>query len=516
MMDYSITLSCLRHSENALWGSLSCPEQVSLVVPWGLISAVLKLAGFDIVSEFKTVFFLRVLLLLLAIYLMNLALTSSRWISLACAVLPLGIPYVVEALYYGHQWSNLVFLCGSIWIFADSRKSTGATRLSVCFVLLLSLSLFQNLAHLVSAWLILPLAFVISRVKFGPKESGRRLKHFLVLSVIAYLVPVAIYVARIAFWSPLDLSNLRTFGNGGPLQTVQGMGSWWQDAVFTTSSGHNLRYRHLDLFTAPSRQALRIALLVLVVCSSLFMRQLSASAAASAVRIRVFYCLLIGSLVAFMFSSIGGTRFFFPLWSRFPEILKIFREPWQKFIPLYIILFHALVAFSVLSLLENVQRDVARRLSVAALVVLAMFQAYPSLTAFNPEKPDQIYLQSESVAYWRQLDSDLKRVGAELSRRKRCVHIVSQSMTGIALVELRLWKHLADTPRLRTLSINDALSELGIRPEICRIDKESALLVDMQSNPEKERFLGIAPTFPISQGCKFTDYQTVRLIILCD
>jgi len=514
-LDYSITLNCLRIPETAFWNSFSCPEQISLMVPWGVVSEALQMFGVGIVGEFWMMFFLRVFLLITVLYLLFLAISGSRLSSLICAVIPLGVPYVIEALYYGHQWANLVLVSGSIWVFIETFASRRVMKLAMIFVLLLTLSVFQNLAHLISAWLVIPVAFAISRFRSDRAQSIDRLKCYLSIATLIYAVPLTIYVIRMPFWTPLNLGNLRIFPNGGIVQLIQGFGSWWQDATFDTLSGNELPYRNLDPFTSSLRQFIRVIIFLFVVTTSLFERSSPLGNQHTKGKIATTSILLVALFVSLALSGMGGSRYFPTVWSNLPEYLKIFREPWQKFIPLYLVFFCALASQAFSAVLMKLRLRVIRHLIAILLTVTCFYLVQPSLSAFQPSRPDQILIYSDSPRYWEQLDTDLERVQQLLEHNPACIQVTNSLIPSNALVELRLWKYLSDIPRLRTLSINDALREIDVHYENCVNLYEDEWILSIRMDSPKTKYFGTSSDIILKEKCTLFESETLHLYKVC-
>lgn len=514
MLDYSVALNCLDFSDKAFWSSFSCPEQISLIIPWGLVSSASKLFGLGIAAEYRLIFFLRVFLLLVAFYKLFHALTAHRAISLVCTVLPLGIPYVIEAMYYGHQWGNLGLSIGSMWVFTQTFENQKLMRWSALIVLFSTLSVFQNLAHLVSAWLAVLVAVAACRIMSDSEIALRRTRAFLSLALTLYFVPTIVYLFRIRFWSPLELHELRVLGNGGFLQVLQGFGSWWQDAFFSSSKGEQLPYRDLTLFTSRTRQGIRIVIFVVAISAPVVFTRSSIISEHFKRQKAIARLLLVALVFSLMLSGVGGTRYFFIVWSWLPEPLKLFREPWQKFVPLYLVFLYSLLAISLARAVRIMKNVATRSVFVAALVPIVGFLIYPAFTTFDIKHPDQIAINSLPVKYWSQLNDDLQETRFSLAVGRSCITSVDQTNPAYALVELRLWDYLSDTPRLRTLSINDALRELDVKWDHCVGRNGDFLQLEFKSDLVKTDDVCQVQTTLGEGNRKILELETLRLIPL--
>ena len=515
MLNYSISLNCLQTNNHTFWNSFSCPEQLSLFMPWGLLSAFLELLGVGIVGEFQIIFFLRLFLFVGLSFLLFQEVSHSRLISLACAVLPLGIPYVMEAMYYGHQWSNLILISGLTWALTTTFRSEQIMRTSMFGVLSLALSVFQNLAHLISAWLSIPFALWMCYSRFGRVQTLHRLKNLLILAAIIYAAPIIVYSIRISFWTPLDLTNLQIMRSGGVIQLIQGFGSWWQDAKFLTSTGYELPYRYLGLHSSLLRQTIRLLLFGLAVSAPFLLRTISINSAVRRRKNLDAWILLYSLCLSLILSGIGGSRYFPSLWMALPEYLKIFREPWQKFIPIYIVVLHSLAALSITALLQKIHRSTLRHLFVLTLLAISFYQVLPSLKPLQSSHPDQILLSSGSVEYWRQLSSDIDILETVVQRHPRCIQSTDSSVPANALLELRLGRFLSDTPRLRTLSINDALRELGVAYNQCAIYKGKPYLVEFLVDTARSKYVVLPRSLYLTKTCGVLELETLRLVTQC-
>ena len=485
------------------------------MVPWGAVSEALKIFGVGIVGEFWMMFFLRVFLLITVLYLLFLAISGSRLSSLICAVLPLGVPYVIEALYYGHQWANLVLVSGSIWVFIETFTSRRVMKLAMIFVLLLTLSVFQNLAHLISAWLVIPIAFAISRFRSNRAQSIDRLRCYLSIATLIYAVPLTIYVVRMPFWIPLNLGNLRILPNGGIVQVIQGFGSWWQDATFDTPSGDELPYRNLGPFTSSLRQFIRVIIFLFAVTTPLFGRSSPLGNQHTKGKTATTSIVLVALFVTLALSGIGGSRYFPTIWSNLPEYLKIFREPWQKFIPLYLVFLYALASQAFSTVLMKLRLRVTRYLIATLLTVTCFYLVQPSLSAFQPSRPDQILIFSDSPRYWEQLSTDLERVQQLLEQNPVCIQVANSLIPSNALVELRLWKYLSDIPRLRTLSINDARREIDVQNDNCVNLYEDEWILSIRMDSPKSKYFGTSSDIILKAKCTLFESETLHLYKVC-
>ena len=239
------------------------------------------------------------------------------------------------------------------------------------------------------------------------------------------------------------------------------------------------------------------------------------SSYSSVLRKRTTGILIVGLVFSLLLSFIGGTGMFLPLWTSLPEFLKIFREPWQKFIPIYLVFLYSLISISCAGLNSKLRKPVFKCSFISATVCVTTYLALPALSTFHENQPDQISFHSAPTEYWRQLSKDLKSVENYLEQGEYCVRIVDRSTPGAALVELRLWRFVSSTPRLRTLSINYALVELRDIPANCSHTEGQGVFIELKSDTRSKISTTQMRESPASDNCSIFNSATLRLFFFC-
>jgi hypothetical protein len=512
MFDYSILQGCIR-AHDQLWEALACPEQVTLLFPWGLLSEASNFMHLDVVWEFRLVFLLRLLLAALSLYCL-FAIVAKPLAAVMMAVSIFNIHYFIGAMYYGHQWANIVLFSGLLAYMLRQQRGIKHSVVEVGVILAISISVFTNVAHLMTAWLAIPIGAIF--VVRGSSWTAVRHKLFPVAlaTPICYAGPILLYVQRIPYWSELDLSQIQRFGNGSIGLVLQGFGAWWHSSLVSIAGSPLLPYLDMDQYLSFQRQYVRILLLLVIIGTWIFLRAQLSNDLTRFASTRFFgFFVGVAGLLALLSAS-GSSSVYQMLWLKSPEFFKLIREPWQKFIPLYSIIVYMLVAACLTYWLSQIQTRF-RWITYVPLVVVALWLSSPALRLTPSTQLDTLRLHARTVAEWRQLDRDLMALSS--SARNICILQREGFDSVVGLAELRLWKQLDDTPRLRTLSINDAMAQIGRgRPDCATSGGVTSFLIPQPSTlvPVQLTQSGGIDSFEDS-GCQLTQYQSFLLVSEC-
>jgi hypothetical protein len=352
--------------------------QISIAFPWSGLSLLWYKMGGDTYGHVQLVLFIRTFIVVyLTQRFYRYFMTDA--LALIFASLAFSTPPIKSAVLYSHWFSHIVFVLAVLLYFLDDKQRTNTEHI-VKSVLITSLtvSVFSNPPHLVTAWLVLPVGLVVTRglrIK-GFQEAFKKSRILIATGIIIYAIPTFFYlqnwsILKVAKPSEMFSSRGETFING-----LMGFGSWW---IFDKYTGSDLKVYFYDLanfeLTSISRTLIRSSMFLLAAGYLLFRAdKLDGRLFRDPNRgNRSFYVLLVISSVFVFLSSLGRFNWFWSVREMLPSILGMFREPYPKFAPQAQIYLYAMFG-AVLSIVCS--KFLSRKITFS-FAIIAIFMISP-------------------------------------------------------------------------------------------------------------------------------------------
>jgi hypothetical protein len=477
MLDYSWTIKALFGTEQ-LREQLAFDSQWTTVVPWGILSTTLNFTGASVVTNFVITQFIRHFTLHLLIYSL-LRRFSRPAIAFLLSCCLMCLPPIRLGISYSHWWSHIVLLCGLTCLMLGSDTSERFWRLKVALLVIATISVWTNLPHLITAWLVLPQLFILSLLVNEWSIIRTRLKFVLQAASAIYLLPAATALRSMSNFSGAERNALGFFEANSIFKALQGYGQWWYFAEACFGE-HCMKY-DLTLFEhfRGMREVVRVLVLVIVIVGIGTIRRTIRRKNEKKGLLPV-EALTIVSMLAFALSLLANFSWYQNTLSKLPIAFSAIREPYAKFAPTFLVFLYLALAIILAKLSIKF-----RRLVTTCLLVVVVYLWIPE---FHRNSHDWNTYYSHfgyfSNSEWKLLDRDLK-ILTDVSD-DICVFNSGEleNRQILALASLRFPEKFTDLYVLRPLSISDAISSQGKtldRPSTCSQPDVSILFIGMNT-----------------------------------
>ncbi len=424
--------------------------QLSIAFPWSGISLLWYKIGGDTYGHVQFILFIRTFVIVFLIQrFFRHFMTDS--LALIFAALAFSTPPIKSAVLYTH-WFSHVTLVLSVLLFLLNKEQKSTTRYVVQSFLItgLTVSVFSNPPHLLTAWLILPIAIVLARwIGLNDlREALKKARVLIVVGLLVYIVPAYFYLQN---WSTLREANpAGMFSSRGEsfINGLMGFGSWWTFGKYQAPDSTEYFYDFANFeLTSTIRVAFRLLLIVLVIAYFLLQadklngRVLRDKSQEN----QTFYSLTIVSIFLVFLSSLGRFDWFWLLREMLPSVLGMFREPYPKFAPMAQIFLHATFGVSVAKLSSKYlhRRHILLSAAVVIYMIAPIFNLQPGVSVLQPKIVDPEYSwTTESLQSLEDATESLKNYSADL-----CLHDLDSSRLTRVFFQLRhprLFKDLSD------------------------------------------------------------------------
>jgi hypothetical protein len=461
-LDYRWSLRAIGMN-SSLQNRLSFNEQATFVLPWGIYSWIIYALGFSVVTHFKILMIIKVSTLLILFEVLFRRFTT-RPIAVALSLALFTVPTIRTGVFYAHWWSHIVLFVGLMIYLSREECYTLRARFFRAFALIgLTVSVWTNIPHLITAWFALPVGCLIgltNRVTF--REMTNRIKSILIGIAVIYAIPFLLYFQHLNWWSQIDPRNVLVFHSLSFFKTVQGFGGWY---YFEKQCLTNLCF-HYDQanFSSMSigRQLIRIGFfLIPVIFLAIKTDQIKKKTAVQISLSRDEKLAILLSVMSITFLALafmGHFDMYFRIRNQLPAILGFFRDPYHKFAPGFLVVLYASLA-SIIGIYHK--KYFVRWKPEIFLCVVATFLFLPILNRQDNSGLDQgsIPVGQMSNNEWTKLEKDLKSLDS--LNKELCVIDVVNFRDPLTFAMLRRPELFSSLGALRTLLLNDSLKQIG-------------------------------------------------------
>ena len=444
-------------SKNTSWEQAGLADQINLIWPWGIFSALLYSMGLGVSGHFVALLFVRVVTLLLAMkYVM--ARRASPFFATCCTLIAFTLTPLRVAPYYTHWWSHVVLFC---IIFLFLQKNQIRVRDSALFLGFVSLTLgvWTNVPHLITSLLGIPAAVVFALVT---NEVSRRdmLKRVLLstfLITLIWIAPALWFISNLNQLSGIDPLLMSYFSNAGWWKVVQGFAGWWYFRQVCWESVcipyDNLNFSLMNNYLVIARTVLLTSIVVAFVYSFSATNRISKEK-----HRRVTLAFLSLCIPLFFLTLMGNYQIYFDLRAKIPSVLGMFREPYPKFGPAFYVVVWSFVAFSLSTI-----KEIHSKSKLLPLLVVVITLALIAPLARPTNRPVVM-----SHSEWSTFVSDARRF-KELPDDV-CIFDRSKNRDVLTYLQLNYPSKFTNMENLRGFWRNDALALAGKtvdRPNTC-------------------------------------------------
>jgi hypothetical protein len=485
-------------SKNTSWEQAGLADQINLIWPWGILSALLYSMGLGVSGHFIALLFVRVITLLLAMkYVM--ARRASPFFATCCTLIAFTLTPLRVAPFYTHWWSHVVLFC-IILLFLQRNQIR--MRDSVLFLCLVSLTLgvWTNVPHLITSLIGIPAAVVFALVT---NEVSRRdmLKRVLLstfLIMLIWIAPALWFLSNLDQLSGIDPLLMSHFSNAGWWKVVQGFAGWWYFRKVCWESVcipyDNVNFALVNNYLVIARTVLMTSIAFALAYS---FRTTNGIARRKHQKVTVAFLSL--CIPLFFLTLMGNYQIYFDLRAKIPSVLGMFREPYPKFGPAFYVVVWSFVAFSL-----STMREVLSKTKLLPLLVLVITLALIAPLARSTNRP---VLMSHSE--WSTFADDARRFN-ELPDDV-CVFDRSKNRDVLTYLQLNYPSKFTNMENLRGFWRNDALALVGKtvdRPNTClRNTTDPIVVIETVDGPS---FLEDQRIVFESQSRKFDSLQCQR------
>lgn len=322
--------------------------------PLGILNQVLEnflLA--DIFLEYQISVFLVMFYWTLSLFILLRQFTSNY------LILYTSVIFIMTKLWFLTSWmsqakvAQIVFFCLSAYIFVNIRKKPLHSSLGqLTILILLTYSLTLNVSQFLASWLSVVFLFIpmsnYSKVNLRTIRNHFR-KIVLVLLFLILLHSPAIYMYY-TYGLPRGTSTGNWLAtNTSYLFSLIGRGAWWEYGGFHVNTINFEYIPWIHSLDDSFYVLLQFFVVVFVIFVSLFI--LYRGKLSNNDKRLLIYVLSFAFTLSILSSGSGIIPFYDEILLQF-RTLMIFREPWAKFNPLYLILFTILICISI-SLSKN-------------------------------------------------------------------------------------------------------------------------------------------------------------------
>lgn len=357
--------------------------QISIAFPWSGISYLWYKIGGSTYGHVQLVLFIRAFVIVFLIQKLYRHFMTDSFALIFAALVFTTSPIRVAVL-YTHWFSHIVLVLGVLLFFLDEQQRS-TTQYVIRSVLItgLTVSVFSNPPHLVTAWLASPIGlFLIYRLKVEVwHEALKKLKALIVVGVLVYIIPGYFYLQNLSVLRKSKPAEMFSSSGETVINGLMGFGSWWNFASYQGSESTAYFYELTNFsLTSPIRYLLKSLLIALVVVYSLF--QLDKSNG-RVLRDRkdennFFFTLMFVVLIFNYLSLLGQFHWFWYARELFPLVLGMFREPYPKFAPTAQIFLHAV--FGVV-----IAKACSKHFTKVLVVLVAVIVVFMVIPVFNSQ-----------------------------------------------------------------------------------------------------------------------------------
>jgi hypothetical protein len=463
-LDYRWSLRAIGMN-SSLQNRLSFNEQATFVLPWGIYSWIVYTLGFSVVSHFKILMIIKVSTLLILFEVLFRRFTT-RPIAVALSLALFTVPTIRTGVFYAHWWSHIILFVGLMIYLSREQCYTLRAKYFRAFALIgLTVSVWTNIPHLITAWFALPVGCLIGLTnRVTLREMTNRIKSILIGFAIIYAIPFLLYFQHLKWWSQIDPKNVLVFHSLSFFKTVQGFGGWY---YFEKQCLTNLCF-HYDQanFSSMSigRQLIRIGLFLIPVIFLAIKTDQIRKKAAVQISLsqgeKVAIVLSVMTIAYLALAFMGHFDLYFRIRNQFPAILGFFRDPYHKFAPGYLVVLYASLA-SIIGIYYK--KYFVRWKPEIFLCVAATFLFLPILNRQDNSGLDQgpIPVGQMSNNEWTQLEKDLKSLNS--MNNELCIIDVVNFRDPLTFAMLRRPELFSNLGALRTLLLNDSLKQIGLQ-----------------------------------------------------
>ncbi|MDP2874221.1 MAG: alpha-(1-_3)-arabinofuranosyltransferase family protein, partial [bacterium] len=297
--------------------------------------------------------------------------TSNRLLTLIGVCVYLLNPYTGSTIFYTAKIFQLFLMPTVFFLTYRFLKERKIEYLLLNFITIyLFQGIFCNPPQAISTFACLPLAWLY---RLSEKGSQKLKSTFYFAALCLVISPIFITNAWIYLQNltPAELNMAlaqNTFEalKTDPVKIAQFRGAWWEGLIGPEGIAYN---PNSGFYQNPAVVAISLLIFAFGFLPLVF-RKINRPYLFWLVTLTFFFFLTKGT------ASFGGT-FFALIYSKI-SLLRIFREPWAKFIPLVILATSAVVVIA----LENLKTSTSKisRLLPAVLVMLVLVRGYPTYT----------------------------------------------------------------------------------------------------------------------------------------
>ena len=463
-LDYGFITRAMFSSEK-IRVQVSFNEQFSMFFPWGFISDGIYGVGLSVVTHFYIMLFIRTASLLLVAKCLFSRFSNSFFGSII-SIAFFAVPTIRYGLTFAAWWSHLVLIM-SILLFFSRKESYLKYQIWVWPIIFITftVSIWTNLPHLVTAWLVLPAGVLsYSKASSNFRELKLRVIAVFCVALTVYADPLFLYINHLSLWANVDQKRITTFHGMALIKVLQGFGGWFyfekgclENYCFYSDYSNFRSFGFL-------RQIIRIVFFFLAALFPFvyFFR----SKLSKAINLNLIYSekrLVFLSLLTmgyFGLSIVGNFEFFWDLRDKLPWILGYFRDPYHKFSPTYLVFLYWFVSVLIYQSSSKIESYKLKSILLAAplfaayLVAPAMYR----LDSYNPEFGNGPTAQIKNDE-WIEMESQL--AAFERTAGKWCLVDSAGFRSPIAFAQARFTESLSNRAFLRTFIINDALGTIS-------------------------------------------------------
>ena len=461
-LDYRWSLEAIG-MQSSMRDRLSFNEQATFTFPWGIYSWLIYQLGFSVVAHFKILMIIKVATLLILFEVLFRRFTT-RPIAVALSLALFTVPTIRTGVMYAHWWSHIVLFVGLMIYLGREECYTLRTKYFCAFALIgLTVSVWTNIPHLITAWFALPIGCLIGVANRVPlREMTNRIKSILISIAVIYAIPFLLYFQHLKWWSQIDPKNVLVFHSLSFFKTVQGFGGWY---YFEKQCLTNLCF-HYDQanFSSMSigRQLIRIGLfLIPVIFLAIKTDQIRKNVALQlpvSQEEKVAILLSVMTIAYLALAFMGHFDLYFRIRNQLPAILGFFRDPYHKFAPGYLVMLYASLA-SIMGIYHKKYFVRWRPEIFLCVAVIVLF--LPILNRQDNSGLDQgpIPVGQMSNNEWTQLEKDLESLDS--MNNELCIIDVVNFRDPLTFAMLRRPELFSNLGALRTLLLNDSLKQIG-------------------------------------------------------
>ena len=492
ILDFSSLLSIPRNGTN-IGMPFGTNGQISIVFPWSGISYLWYKIGGGTYEHVQLVLFIRTFVIVFLIQKLYRHFMTDA-LALIFAALVFTTSPIRIAVLYTHWFSHIVLVLGVLLFFLDEKqRSTTQYVIRSVLIIGLTVSVFSNPPHLVTAWLALPLGlFLIYRLRIGVwQDAVKKLKALIVVSGLVYILPGCFYLQNVTVLresKPAEMFRSRgeTFING-----LMGFGSWWNFGSYQGSDSETYFFDFTNFsLTSPIRYLLKLLLVVLAVFY--FLYQIDRSNG-KALRDRKnennsFFALMFVCIFLCFLSSLGRFDWYWYVREIFPSFLGMFREPYPKFAPTTQIFLHAAFGLLITKACSKYFTKVLVVLVavIAVYMIAPIFNSQPGVSVAQPSSRDLDYSWSRDSL--RSLDRAAQSL--EKYQEDFCYYNLGSSRLVSTFLQLKHPRLFRDLRTLVPTSEREAYASSGRLLEsgnVCFQRDEVALVFQPSNEGYSER-----------------------------